>query len=92
MIGDEVAGSAASVLPGDLGLSDPGVTVAHVAEPERDRLRQLSADLGGRSTLLHVDDTADAGIEITKAHPGSLPQFLTGRSTLLSNLFHGRFT
>lgn len=87
MVGDEVTGPAATVLPGDLGLSDPGVTVVHVAEPERDRLRQLSADLGGRSTLLHVDDTTDAGIEITKAHPGSLPQFLTGRSTLLSNLF-----
>ena len=26
-------------------------------------------------------------IDITKAHPGSLPQFITGRSTLLSNLF-----
>jgi len=43
--------------------------------------------LGGRSTLLHYADVADAGIEITKAHPGSLPQFITGRSTLLSNLF-----
>ncbi|MCR2762436.1 AAA family ATPase [Microbacterium sp. zg.B48] len=59
----------------------------HVAEPERDRLRALAAELGGPSTLLHFDDANSGGIEITKAHPGSLPQFITGRSTLLSNLF-----
>ncbi|HEX5728966.1 MAG TPA: AAA family ATPase, partial [Microbacterium sp.] len=59
----------------------------HVAEPERDRLRALAAELGGSSTLLHYDDASGAGIEITQAHPGSLPQFITGRSTLLSNLF-----
>ena len=46
-----------------------------------------TAALGGRSTLLHFSDAADASIEITRAHPGSLPQFITGRSTLLSNLF-----
>ncbi|WP_245570403.1 AAA family ATPase [Microbacterium luticocti] len=59
----------------------------HVAEPERERIRGQAARLGGRSTLLHFTDTPDAGIEITKAHPGSLPQLITGRSTLLSNLF-----
>ncbi|WP_229382752.1 AAA family ATPase [Microbacterium allomyrinae] len=75
------------VTPGDLGLADPDVTVVHIAESERDRLRLQSAALGGRSTLLHFTDAADAAIEITKAHPGSLPQFITGRSTLLSNLF-----
>ena len=85
MIGAE--DDALSVTPGDLGLSEPGVTVMHVAEPERDRIRLLAAELGGPSTLLHFDDASDGGIEITKAHPGSLPQFITGRSTLLSNLF-----
>jgi hypothetical protein len=75
------------VKPGDLALGDPGVTVTHIAEPERQRLREQAAHLGGRSTLLHFRDGVDAGLEITKAHPGSLPQFFTGRSTLLSNLF-----
>ncbi|WP_239066104.1 AAA family ATPase [Microbacterium hibisci] len=75
------------VTPGDLGLAEPDVTVVHVAQSERDRLRTQSAALGGRSTLLHFADGQDAAIEITKAHPGSLPQFITGRSTLLSNLF-----
>lgn len=57
------------------------------AEAPLERLRAESARLGGASTLLHYADAGDAGIEITKAHPGSLPQFITGRSTLLSNLF-----
>ncbi|MCR2816646.1 AAA family ATPase [Microbacterium sp. zg.Y843] len=81
------ADRAASVAPGDLGVADPGVVVTHVAEGERARLRSEAARLGGRSSLLHYVDAGDAGIEITKAHPGSLPQFITGRSTLLSNLF-----
>jgi hypothetical protein len=67
--------------------AERGYDVVHVAESERDRLRLQSAALGGRSTLLHFIDGEDAAIEITKAHPGSLPQFITGRSTLLSNLF-----
>ncbi|WP_438352368.1 AAA family ATPase [Microbacterium sp. CJ88] len=87
VVGEQDAGAAASVDPGRLDLSEPGVTVVHAAATERDRLRLQSAELGGRSTLLHFSDAADAGIEITKAHPGSLPQFITGRSTLLSGLF-----
>ncbi|MEZ3159443.1 AAA family ATPase [Microbacterium sp. BWT-B31] len=59
----------------------------HIAEPQRDLIRTQVAELGGRSTLLHFSEAVDAAIEITKAHPSSLPQFLTGRSTLLSNLF-----
>src|SRR4051794_20761542 len=85
--GEDGAGSGSVVTPGDLGLAEPDVTVSHIAEPERDRLRRQSAQLGGRSTLLYFSDAPDASIEITKAHPGSLPQFITGRSTLLSNLF-----
>lgn len=87
MAGVNGAVSDSVVTPGDLGLAEPDVTVAHIADPERERLRLQSADLGGRSTLLHFTDAFDDSIEITKAHPGSLPQFITGRSTLLSNLF-----
>ncbi|WP_156138662.1 AAA family ATPase [Microbacterium mangrovi] len=75
------------VTPDALGVAEPGVTVVHVAEAERVRIREQASELGGASTLLHFVDSADSGIEITKAHPGSLPQLLTGRSTLLSNLF-----
>ena len=87
MRGENDAEHAHSVTPADLDFSEPGVVVTHVAEAERTRLREESAHLGGRSTLLHYTDAGDAGIDITKAHPGSLPQFITGRSTLLSNLF-----
>ncbi|WP_375384611.1 AAA family ATPase [uncultured Microbacterium sp.] len=93
-MGADDAVPVASVHPGDLGVPEPGVTVMNAADPERARLRAQSAELGGRSTLLHFAggrdagiDGQDAGIEITQAHPGSLPQFITGRSTLLSNLF-----
>jgi hypothetical protein len=79
--------STSSVDPGELRLSEPGIVVRHVADPERDRIRSEAAALGGRSTLLRFDDARDAGIDITKAHPGSLPQFITGRATMLSNLF-----
>ena len=84
------------VTPTDLGLAEPGLVVAHVADPERERRRAVAADLGGPSPLLHFPfettrppgaEAAEAGIDITKAHPGSLPQFITGKSTLLSNLF-----
>lgn len=87
MRGESEAEHVHSVTPADLDFAEPGVVVTHVAEAERARLREESAHLGGRSTLLHYTDAGDAGIDITKAHPGSLPQFITGRSTLLSNLF-----
>ncbi|MDE0547088.1 AAA family ATPase [Microbacterium sp. C7(2022)] len=86
-MGADEAEVVAVVTPSDLGIADPDARVVHVADTERDRLRQEAAQLGGRSTLLHFSDVDDAAIEITKAHPGSLPQFITGRSTLLSGLF-----
>jgi len=75
------------VTPSDLGVAEPGVRVVHAADAERQRLRMAAADLGGPSPLLHYHEAPDSGIDITKAHPGSLPQFITGKSTLLSNLF-----
>ena len=39
----------------------------HIAEPERDRLRALAAELGGPSTLLHFDD---AERRRHRDHPG----------------------
>ncbi|WP_432206664.1 AAA family ATPase [Microbacterium phyllosphaerae] len=64
-----------------------GFGIAHAAEAERTRLRAEAADLGGSSPLVTFRDTVESGIDISKAHPGSLPQFITGKSTLLSNLF-----
>lgn len=77
----------AAVTLGDLQESSTGVDIAHAAEAERTRLRAQAADLGGPSPLVTFRDRAESGIDISKAHPGSLPQFITGKSTLLSNLF-----
>jgi hypothetical protein len=83
----EEAATDASVTLGELKGSATGIEVAHAAEAERTRLRAEAADLGGPSPLISFRDTASSGIDISKAHPGSLPQFITGKSTLLSNLF-----
>ena len=72
---------------GGLSDSSTGVEIAHAAEAHRTGLRAEAADLGGASPLITFIDAPEAGIDISKAHPGSLPQFITGRSTLLSNLF-----
>lgn len=72
---------------GELSDSSTGIDIAHAAEARRTTLRAEAADLGGASPLVTFGDTPEAGIDISKAHPGSLPQFITGRSTLLSNLF-----
>ncbi|MVQ40991.1 AAA family ATPase [Microbacterium sp. MAH-37] len=77
----------AAVTLGELGETGTGVDIAHAAEAERTRLRAEAADLGGQSSLTGFRDRGDNGIDISKAHPGSLPQFITGRATLLSNLF-----
>ena len=63
------------------------VDVGQNADAERTRLRAEAADLGGQSPLTAYRDTVEGSIDISKAHPGSLPQFITGKSTLLSNLF-----
>lgn len=76
-----------AVQPGSVGDLAPGVTATHIAQSAREKIAAESADLGGPSPLLRYFDSPETGIEITKAHPGSLPQFITGRSTLLSGLF-----
>ncbi|MGV2985695.1 AAA family ATPase [Microbacterium sp. AGC85] len=72
---------------GDRQDDQMAIAVSHIADAERTRLRAEAADLGGPSPLVTYRDTIEGGIDISRAHPGSLPQFITGRSTLLSNLF-----
>ena len=78
---------SAPVAPHDLAVAEPGVAISHVADAERQRLRAELAAIGGPSSLLRYIDEPEIGIDITKAHPSSLPTFITGQSTLLSNLF-----
>ena len=72
---------------GDQQGDQTAIVAWHIADAERTRLRAEAADLGGPSPLVTYRDTVEGGIDISRAHPGSLPQFITGKSTLLSNLF-----
>ncbi|MGG7465688.1 AAA family ATPase [Plantibacter sp. YIM 135347] len=47
--------------------------------------RQLE-EVGGPSPLLHFVDAPSTRVELSSTHPGGLPQFISGKSTLLSNL------
>nr|WP_245563230.1 AAA family ATPase [Microbacterium gubbeenense] len=76
-----LSGAEEGVSQSDLQYPDPDVLGAI------DDLQDAAGRLGGDSTLLKYREGPESFIEITMAHPGSLPQFITGRSTLLSNLF-----
>jgi hypothetical protein len=69
-----------------VSLGDPAVSVGNVAEPAWQRWRSELAEVGGRSPLLHFSDGPRTRIELSATHPGGLPQFITGKTTLLSNL------
>ncbi|MDJ0338284.1 AAA family ATPase [Cryobacterium sp. PH31-O1] len=72
--------------PHNLSLGDPAFTAGNIAEPVWQRWRDELAALGGRSPLLHFTDEARTRIELSATHPGGLPQFIIGKTTLLSNL------
>lgn len=56
-----------------------------VTSPEHERWLTQLAEVGGASTLLHLDEYGVV-IDLSNTHPGGMPQFITGKSTLLSNL------
>lgn len=56
------------------------------AEAAWSRWREELQAVGGRSSLLHFVDSPRTRIELSTTHPGGLAQFITGKSTLLSNL------
>ncbi|MET4782441.1 hypothetical protein ABIB56_002448 [Glaciihabitans sp. UYNi722] len=72
--------------PHALSLGDPSYTPSNVAEPTWASWRAELAAVGGRSSLLHFVDAPRTRIELGATHPGGLAQFITGKSTLLSNL------
>ena len=72
--------------PQTVSLGNPSLVVGNIAEPTWQRWRNELAMLGGRSPLLHFSDSPRSRIELSATHPGGLPQFITGKTTLLSNL------
>jgi len=63
-----------------------GVEPGNVASPTWQRWHAELAAIGGPSPLLHFVDTPRTRIELGTTHPGGLAQFITGKTTLLSNL------
>jgi len=59
--------------------ADPAASV-------REHWRTELASIGGRSPLLHFVDDPATRIELSTTHPGGLARFITGASTLLSQL------
>ncbi|HUG49461.1 MAG TPA: AAA family ATPase, partial [Terrimesophilobacter sp.] len=57
-----------------------------MAEPTWQQWRAELAAVGGRSPLLHFEDSARTRIELGVTHPGGLATFITGKTTLLSSL------
>ncbi|MDQ1569749.1 MAG: hypothetical protein QOF79_423 [Actinomycetota bacterium] len=72
--------------PHALTLGDPTIEAGNVAEPTWAGWRSELATVGGPSPLLHFIDTPRTRIELSVTHPGGLAQFITGKTTLLSNL------
>src|SRR5690606_14060320 len=64
----------------------PAPAVRGVADTARDAWRSELAELGGTSPLLHFVDAPTTRIELSTTHPGGLARFITGKSTLLSQL------
>jgi hypothetical protein len=73
-------------MPHALSLGDPQVRAVNVAEPTWEAWRDELAAVGGQSPLLHFVDSPRTRIELGSTHPGGLAQFITGKTTLLSNL------
>lgn len=69
----EDAGEDVTVTLGEFDQTSTGIDIAHAAEAARTLMRAEAADLGGPSPLVTFRDTPEAGIDISKAHPGSLP-------------------
>src|SRR5688572_3016219 len=84
---DPASGRAEQPLPelnaldstGDWRRGDP-------AAPVRELWRAELARVGGPSPLLHFADDPTTRIELSTTHPGGLARFITGASTLLSQL------
>ncbi|GAA2045617.1 hypothetical protein GCM10009819_36360 [Agromyces tropicus] len=74
------------VTPHAVTVGDPSVVAGNIAEPSWRRWHAELRELGGRSPLIHFEDAPRTRIELSTTHPGGLPQFITGKSTLLSSL------
>ncbi|MEO8527876.1 MAG: AAA family ATPase, partial [Pseudolysinimonas sp.] len=82
---DEAEHTPASTRP-DLTSVENDWRTANPAAPVREHWRAELAVVGGPSPLVHFIDDPSTRIELSTTHPGGLARFITGASTLLSQL------
>lgn len=80
------ATAATGTAPHSVSAGDSRYQAVNIAEPSWKQWRQQLASVGGSSPLLHFIDSARVRIELSSTHPGGLAQFITGKTTMLSNL------
>ncbi len=86
VIETQLPGAQGAVGPESVALGEPGYTPVHAADEARERWRAELAGIGGRSAMLFFEDSVRTRIELSTTHPSGLAQFITGKTTLLSNL------
>lgn len=69
----------------------PAFAAINVAAPTWHDWREELGQVGGTSPLIQFVDTPRTRIDLTSMHPGGLPQFISGQSTLLSHLIREDF-
>ncbi len=72
--------------PHGLDIGGEDWSSGNVSAPMWDDWRADLAELGGRSPLIDFVDGRATRIELSTTHPGGLARFITGATTLLSNL------
>lgn len=77
---------AETIRPEAISIGDAELNAVNIADPEHSRWLEQLSQVGGTSTLLHFDADSTAAIDLSSTHPGGMPPFITGKSTLLSNL------
>jgi hypothetical protein len=78
--------TAPAPAPQTLSVGDPRFIPVNIAAPAWERWRTELAGVGGRSPYIHFEDSIRTRIEVSTTHPSGLAQFITGKTTLLSNL------
>ncbi|MDH2444178.1 AAA family ATPase [Amnibacterium sp. CER49] len=72
--------------PHAVTVGDARFQPVNIAAPSWERWRDELERIGGTSPLIHFEDTPRTRIELSTTHPSGLAQFITGKTTLLSNL------
>ncbi|MGT2426171.1 AAA family ATPase [Amnibacterium kyonggiense] len=79
-------GAGTTSTPGAVSTGDARYTPVNGAVGAWERWRDELLHVGGVSPLVRFEDSVRTRIELSTTHPSGLAQFITGKTTLLSNL------